>query len=172
MRNKKVKIILNDNREINVELYENIAPISVSNFLNLVDRNYYDGVIFHRVIRDFMIQTGKYFIEGNALNTKEDIDSIKGEFSANGINNELKHTPGIISMARTSEMDSASSQFFICSATCPHLDGQYAAFGKVIDEDSLKVVLDISYVQTYDIGYGFSDFPIEPISIKTIIKID
>ena len=172
MNNIKIKIILNDDREINAELYENIAPISVSNFLNLINQNYYDGVIFHRVIKDFMIQTGKFYINEKSLYAKEDIESIKGEFNSNGFNNDLKHTPGVLSMARTSEPDSASSQFFICSATCPHLDGQYAAFGRVLDEESLKVVMDISNVQTFNIGYGFSDFPVEPISIKTIIKLD
>ena len=171
MSNPIIKIILEDEREITAELYPEIAPISVENFLKLIDQKYYDGVIFHRVIDRFMIQTGGYYIEGNVLMDKEGAETIKGEFASNGVENNLKHKLGVLSMARTSDPNSASGQFFICSVSCPHLDGAYAAFGKVIDDEGIKNVLDISHVQTTDIGYGFSDFPIQPIVIKTINRI-
>ena len=171
MNKELVKIILVDGREINLELYPEIAPISVENFLSLVDKKFYDGVIFHRVIDRFMIQTGGYYIEENSLLEKEETKSIKGEFASNGVENNLKHKIGVVSMARTSIKDSASSQFFICSASCPHLDGEYVAFGKVSNDESLANVLDISHVETTNIGYGFSDFPVEPIIIKTIIRL-
>lgn len=168
--NPQVKIILSDDREINIELFPEIAPTTVENFLKLVNNNFYNGTIFHRVIRDFMIQTGGYYVENNTLHEKPVVPSIKGEFSLNGFENNLKHEPGIISMARTNDPNSASSQFFICSYKCPHLDGQYAAFGKVIDAQSLSVVLSISNSQTTNIGYGFSDFPIDLITVKTIVR--
>lgn len=164
------RIILDDERIINIELDEVNAPISVKNFLKLIDKKYFDGVIFHRVIKNFMIQTGKYYIDDNSLKEKEDVESIKGEFTENGINNPLKHLKGTISMARTSDMNSASSQFFICSVDCPHLDGAYAAFGKVADEESMKVVEDISNVETTRFYY-FNDFPVEPVIIKTIERV-
>lgn len=166
----KVVIELTDGRKINIELYPDIAPISVTNFLNLVDAHYYDGVIFHRIIDGFMIQTGGYYMnENNQLAEKETVATIKGEFSSNGVENNLKHTLGVVSMARANAMDSASSQFFICSATASHLDGSYAAFGKVCDEESLKVVLEVSATPTVNIGYGFTDFPYPNIiTIKTI----
>ena len=117
-----------------------------------------------------MIQTGGYYIEGNTLMEKEGAKTIKGEFASNGVENTLKHKIGVLSMARTNDPNSASSQFFICSASCAHLDGAYAAFGKVVDELSLATVLDISHVETTNIGYGFADFPVEPIAIKTIVR--
>ena len=167
--NPKVTIVFEDGREINCELYPEIAPISVKNFLSLVGQKFYDGVIFHRVIDHFMIQTGGYYIENNTLLDKLGCESIYGEFASNGFENNLKHKVGVLSMARTNDPNSASSQFFICSASCAHLDGQYAAFGKVIDDESLANVLDISHVETTNIGYGFSDFPVEPVVIKTIL---
>ena len=170
MSNPIIKIILEDGREINAELYPEIAPISVANFIKLVDERFFDGVIFHRVIDRFMIQTGGYTIENNTLYDKEPQQTIKGEFASNGVENNLKHKLGVLSMARTNDPNSASSQFFICSASCPHLDGNYAAFGKVIDDLSIANVLDISHVQTTNIGYGFADFPIEPVVIKTITR--
>ena len=170
MVNPQIKIILQDGREINAELYPEVAPITVANFLQLIDERYYDGVIFHRVINRFMIQTGGYYIEGNTLIDKEGAKTIKGEFAANGVENNLKHKLGVLSMARTNDPNSASGQFFICSASCAHLDGSYAAFGKVTDELSIATVLDISHVQTTNIGYGFSDFPVEPVVIKTIVR--
>ena len=169
MSNPQIKIILEDGREINAELYPEIAPITVANFLKLIEQKYFNGVIFHRVIDRFMIQTGGYYIENNTLIDKEGATTIKGEFASNGVENNLKHKLGVLSMARTNDPNSASGQFFICSASCAHLDGNYAAFGKVADELSLANVLDISHVQTTNIGYGFADFPVEPIVIKTIL---
>lgn len=110
------------------ELYADTAPITVANFLSLVDSGFYDGLTFHRIISGFMIQGG----DPNGNGTGGSSQRIKGEFSANGVQNDLKHTRGVLSMARSSAMDSASSQFFIMHADAPHLDGQYAAFGKVI----------------------------------------
>ena len=170
MEKPQIKIILEDGREINAELYPEVAPITVANFLKLIDERHFDGVIFHRVIDRFMIQTGGYYIEGNTLMEKEGAATIKGEFASNGVSNNLKHKVGVLSMARTSDPNSATSQFFICSASCPHLDGAYAAFGKVNDDESIANVLDISHVETTNIGYGFADFPIEPIVIETIIR--
>lgn len=161
-------ITLEDDRQIKVELYPDVAPITVANFLKLVDQKFFDGVCFHRVIPGFMIQTGGYYLDEYTLNEKPEVESIKGEFASNGVENDLLHTLGVISMARTNDKNSASSQFFICSADAPHLDGEYAAFGKVMDEESLKVVLEISVVPTMNIGYGFSDFPQFPVVIKSI----
>lgn len=168
--NPKVEIILSNGKSVKLELFEEYAPITVKNFLSLVDKNFFDGTIFHRVIANFMIQTGGYFIKDNSIYEK-DAETIKGEFKSNGIDNPLKHTPGVISMARTSVKDSASSQFFICVNECTHLDGEYAAFGKTIDKDSLNNVIEISKVKTGRLAPGFEDFPLEVISINTIKRI-
>lgn len=167
--NIKINIELDNGKNIHCELYPEIAPITVKNFLNLIDNKFFDGTVFHRIIANFMIQTGGYFIVDNSL-TKKDCESIVGEFDSNGVKNDIKHVPGVLSMARTMDPNSASSQFFICVAECPHLDGQYAAFGKVVDEESLKNAIMVSKEQTYNIGYGFSDFPVNPICIKTITR--
>ena len=164
----KGSIILKDGQEINFDLFEDIAPITVSNFINLAKNNFYNILIFHRVIKNFMIQAGAYYIEDGVIRQKK-ADSIIGEFSNNGIVNPLKHELGILSMARTNEKNSASSQFFICIDNCSHLDGQYAAFGKVSDEKSLKVLKSISLVKTTFINYMFADFPVKPIIIEKII---
>lgn len=123
-----VQIDVKDYGTIVAELYADTAPITVANFLSLVDSGFYDGLTFHRIISGFMIQGG----DPNGNGTGGSSQRIKGEFSANGVQNDLKHTRGVLSMARSSAMDSASSQFFIMHADAPHLDGQYAAFGKVI----------------------------------------
>ncbi len=125
---RRDKIVLNiqNDKKILIELYPDIAPITVANFQKLVANDFYNDVIFHRVIKNFMIQTG----DGETLG--REAETIKGEFSANGVENNLKHDRGIVSMARTNVMDSASSQFFIVHQDSPHLDGQYAAFGRVI----------------------------------------
>ena len=125
--------------------------------MNLIKANFFDGLIFHRVIAGFMIQGGGFDVTGRHHEAK----SIKGEFAANGIKNDLKHTPGVLSMARRMVNDSASSQFFIMHKTSPHLDGQYAAFGKVIE--GMDVVDLIANVQT-----TFGDQPIDPVVIDTI----
>ena len=111
------------------ELYPEVAPITVENFLKLIDEDFFAGLIFHRVIPGFMIQGGGYTKDFK----EKHCDSIKGEFKSNGVNNELKHTEGVLSMARTMVHDSAGSQFFIMVADAPHLDNQYASFGKVIE---------------------------------------
>ena len=114
--------------DFEVKLATDKAPKTTANFIKLAEKGFYDGLVFHRVIDDFMIQGG----DPNGNGTGGSSQRIKGEFSANGVQNDLKHTRGVLSMARSSAMDSASSQFFIMHADAPHLDGQYAAFGKVI----------------------------------------
>ena len=169
--NQKVRLVLDNERSLDIELYQDVAPISVKNFLKLVDQNYYDGIIFHRIIRDFMVQAGGYKIEGNNLIEADEVESIKGEFLSNGINNDLKHTLGVLSMARTNVKDSASSQFFICTADAPHLDGQYAAFGKVVGEESYQVLEELNQARTEFVSNMFADFPYPFITIKTIKRI-
>ena len=142
---------------IEVELYPDIAPISVDNFVQLSRKGFYNGLTFHRVIRGFMIQGG--CPKGNG--TGGPGYSIKGEFAANGINNPLKHTRGVISMARAMDPNSAGSQFFIMHQDAPHLDGQYAAFGKTIK--GIEVVDAIASVDT-----NFYDMPLEKVIIERI----
>jgi len=133
----------------------------------LVDQNLYDGVIFHRVIEDFMIQTGGFIPSAQGL-LQLSAPSLYGEFYFNGFANDLLHEPGVLSMARTNAYNGASTQFFICTAVCPHLDGYYAAFGKLTDAESLEVAMDISRVTT-DAKYVFaSDVPQEDIVIQSI----
>ena len=164
-----LSILLTNDKKINVCVDEAIAPKSVEQFISLVKKNYYDGTIFHRVIENFMIQTGGYkFDDGALTDLGEGVPSIKGEFKSNGYDNPLKHELGVLSMARTSFKDSATSQFFICANTCPWLDGEYAAFGKTTDEESNNVVLEISQVETCRPHPAFADFPVESIGIKTI----
>lgn len=148
------------------ELYPNLAPKTVENFVKLVNEKFYDGLIFHRVIEGFMIQGGGYDTE---MNIKE-ADEIVGEFASNGFKNPLKHTKGVISMARTNEPDSASSQFFIMHEDTSSLDGQYAAFGRITE--GLDVIDEIAEGETTnDPKYGMPDYPVKPVVIKTI-KID
>ena len=142
---------------IEVELNPSVAPITVENFVKLAKKGFYNGLTFHRVIRGFMIQGG--CPRGNG--TGGPGCSIKGEFFANGINNPLKHTRGVISMARAMDPDSAGSQFFIMHQDAPHLDGQYAAFGKVIK--GIEVVDAIASVQT-----NYYDMPLNKVVIKSI----
>ena len=129
MQNPIVTIRMKNGRLIKVELYPEIAPNTVNNFIYLVKKGFYDDLTFHRVIRGFMIQGG----DPNGTGTGGPRYRIKGEFSANGVKNDLKHTRGVVSMARSRHPDSAGSQFFIMHGDAPHLDGQYAAFGKVIE---------------------------------------
>ena len=121
------------------ELYPDVAPNTVNNFISLIQKGFYDGLIFHRVIPGFMIQGGDP--EGSGMGGPG--YAIRGEFSANGFANDLKHTTGVLSMARSMRPDSAGSQFFIMVDDAPHLDGQYAAFGRLIDNDSVKVAQKI-----------------------------
>lgn len=129
MANPIVTIHMDDDKDIKLELYPEIAPITVENFVKLVKQGFYDGLTFHRIIPGFMIQGGDP--EGNG--TGGPGWNIKGEFSSNGVKNDLQHKRGVISMARAMDPDSAGSQFFIMHADASYLDGQYAAFGKVID---------------------------------------
>ena len=163
----KVCIELTDGRKINLELMPQYAPLAVENFLSLVKDGFYDGLCFHRVIENFMIQGGGFTQTNGALVPKKAPRTIKGEFRANGVDNALKHTPGVISMARTAFPDSASSQFFICVEDLPYLDGQYAAFGKTCDEQSLKNAIDVSMTETGVLN-GYSDVPVNPVVIKSI----
>ena len=149
-QNPIVTIEMENGDIMKAELYPEIAPNTVNNFISLIKKGYYDGVIFHRVIPGFMIQGGDP--DGTGMGGPG--YSIKGEFSHNGFQNDLKHTPGVLSMARTMIPDSAGSQFFIMHETSPHLDGEYAALGKVIE--GLEVVDKIARVKT-----DYSDRPME-----------
>ena len=157
MANPIVTITMENGDVMKAELYPEIAPNTVKNFVSLVSKGYYDGLIFHRVINGFMIQGG--CPEGTGMGGPG--YSIKGEFSGNGFTNDLKHTKGVLSMARSMMPNSAGSQFFIMHETSPHLDGQYAAFGKVTE--GLDVVDKIASVKT-----DYSDRPIEEQKIKSI----
>ena len=142
---------------IKAELYPEIAPISVNNFISLIQKNFYDGLIFHRVIKNFMIQGGDP--EGTGMGGPG--YSIRGEFTQNGYDNDLKHTAGVLSMARSMHPDSAGSQFFIMHKNSPHLDGAYAAFGKVTE--GMDVVDKIAETAT-----DFSDRPIEDQVMQSV----
>ena len=137
MTKDKVCIEFTDGKKINLELFREYAPESVENFMALVKDGFYDGLCFHRVIREFMIQGGGFTQSGGELIHKPAPRTIRGEFAANGVRNPLRHTPGVVSMARTPDPNSASSQFFICVEELPYLDGQYAAFGQTADEESI-----------------------------------
>ena len=157
--NKKpiVTIEMEDGKVIKLELYPDIAPVTVENFVSLVKKGFYDGLTFHRVIRGFMIQGGCPLGNG----TGGPGYTIKGEFEANDIENNLKHERGVISMARAMDPNSAGSQFFIMHKTSHHLDGQYAAFGKVIE--GMETVDAIAGVAT-----GWGDKPFEDVVMKKV----
>lgn len=142
---------------VRIELDEEAAPITVENFVNLVNDGFYDGLIFHRVIPGFMIQGG----DPDGTGAGGPGHSIKGEFSANGWDNPIKHNRGVISMARSGDPNSAGSQFFIMHEDSPHLDGQYAAFGRVVD--GIEAVDTIANVKT-----GRNDRPLEDVVIESI----
>ncbi|MCI5747801.1 peptidylprolyl isomerase [Eubacterium pyruvativorans] len=155
---KKVTITMENGGVMKGELYEDIAPETVANFEKLAKSGFYDGLTFHRVIPGFMIQGG----DPNGTGTGGPGWTIRGEFSANGFRNDLKHTEGVLSMARTMDPNSAGSQFFIMVADAPHLDGQYAAFGKITE--GLEVAQEI-VEQPRD----WSDKPLEPVVMKTVV---
>ncbi len=150
---------MENGKEIKVELYPEKAPITVENFEKLAAEKFYDGLTFHRVISGFMIQGGCPKGDGTGGPTEK----IKGEFSANGVPNDLKHTRGVLSMARAMDPNSAGSQFFIMHKDAPHLDGQYAAFGKVVE--GMEAVDEIAECET-----DFNDKPLKPVVIKRIYK--
>ena len=157
MANPIVRITMDSGKVIRLELYPETAPITVENFLDLVKKGFYNGLTFHRIISGFMIQGGDP--DGNGMGGPG--YSIKGEFKSNGVDNPLKHEKGIISMARSMDPNSAGSQFFIMHEAAPHLDGQYAAFGKVIE--GLDVVDEIASVET-----GFQDAPVEKVIMEKV----
>ncbi len=152
-----VVIEMENGGKIKIELYPEKAPITVANFEKLVNEGFYNGLGFHRVISGFMIQGGDPL--GNGTGGSK--DKIKGEFKANGVNNDIKHVRGVISMARSAHPDTASSQFFIMHKDAPHLDGNYAAFGKVVE--GIEVVDEIAAVQT-----DFRDKPTVPQVMKSV----
>ena len=157
MANPIVRITMDSGKVIRLELYPETAPITVENFLDLVKKGFYNGLTFHRIISGFMIQGGDP--DGNGMGGPG--YSIKGEFKINGVDNPLKHEKGVISMARSMDPNSAGSQFFIMHEAAPHLDGQYAAFGKVIE--GLDVVDEIASVET-----GFQDAPVEKVIMEKV----
>ena len=160
MSNPKVRIYVKDMGSMTAELYPEKAPKTVENFLKLVESDFYNGLIFHRVIAGFMIQGGGYMPDFEDRET----GAIRGEFAANGfMDNDLEHTRGVLSMARTSDPNSASSQFFVMHADAPHLNRQYAGFGKLID--GFDVLDAIATTKTGRYGY-FSDVPRTPIVIE------
>lgn len=156
-QNPIVTFTMENGDVIKAELYPEVAPISVNNFISLIQKNFYDGLIFHRVIKGFMIQGGDP--EGTGMGGPG--YSIKGEFAYNGVKNDLKHTAGVLSMARSMMPNSAGSQFFIMHKDAPHLDGQYAAFGKVIE--GMENVNKIAETAT-----DYSDRPLQDQKIKTV----
>lgn len=156
-KNPIVTITMKNKDQIKLELYPDVAPISVNNFISLVTKHFYDGLIFHRVINGFMIQGG--CPDGNG--TGGPGYSIKGEFSQNGVNNTLNHTEGVLSMARAMNPNSAGSQFFIMHKNSPHLNGSYAAFGKVIE--GMDIVNKIAETPT-----DYSDRPLDDQVMETV----
>lgn len=156
-KNPLVTIEMESGNKIKIELYPEIAPQTVENFVSLVSKGFFDGLIFHRVIPNFMIQGGDP--DGTGMGGPG--YSIKGEFTANGFKNELKHHRGVISMARSGDPNSAGSQFFIMVADSPHLDGQYASFGRVIEgiEEADRIV---------SVKTDFRDKPLEPQRMKKV----
>lgn len=161
MKNPIVTITMKNGGVIKAELYPEIAPNTVNNFIDLINRGFYDELIFHRVIPGFMIQGG--CPEGNGMGGPG--YSIKGEFSNNGFKNDLKHTKGVLSMARAMDPNSAGSQFFIMVADAPHLDGEYASFGKVIEGMDVAQKIVSSKTDVYDRPY--EDQVIESMKVDT-----
>ena len=157
MENIKICIEMENGKQMEAELYPDVAPITVENFVSLIKNDYFKGIIFHRVISGFMIQGGDPTGTGMGGSDK----TIKGEFLANGVVNNLKHERGVLSMARTNDPNSASSQFFIMHQDAPYLDGQYAAFGRITK--GIEVVDEIANVKT-----DMRDKPLTPQVIKTI----
>lgn len=168
----KIRINLQDGRIIDLELYPEKAPKTVDNFLKLVDNGFFKNVIFHRTIPNFMIQAGGYHLLEGTLTEKEPTEKINGEFASNGFElNDIDHVLGVLSMARTNDKNSASCQFFICSADSPHLNGEYAAFGRTISDTSNEVVVDISNAKTMDLSPALANFPYPMIPIKSIVRL-
>lgn len=161
MSNPKVTFTMENGSQMTAELYPEIAPNTVKNFISLIQKGFYDGLIFHRVIPGFMIQGG----DPDGRGTGGPGYSIKGEFLMNGVVNELKHTRGVLSMARAQHPDSAGSQFFIMTDPAPHLDGQYAAFGKVTE--GLEAVDQIVSAPTDMMDKPLEDQKIQTVTVET-----
>ena len=160
-QNPIVTITMTNGDVIKAELYPDIAPQSVNNFISLINKKYYDGLIFHRVIKGFMIQGG--CPEGTGMGGPG--YNIKGEFAQNGFKNDLKHTEGVLSMARAMHPDSAGSQFFIMHKRSPHLDGDYAAFGRIIE--GMDVVDAIADTATAPDDRPYEDQRIASMTVET-----
>lgn len=158
--NPQIKIVMENNKEMVLELFPECAPITVANMLKFIEKKFYNSLIFHRVIKDFMIQGGDP--TGTGMGGSD--ENIKGEFRANGVKNDLSHSRGVISMARTNAPNSASSQFFICHADAPHLDGMYAGFGVLIA--GFDTLDEIANQQT-----DYMDKPITNQIIKEIVRV-
>ena len=166
MNNPKIKITVTDFGTMTAELYPDKAPETVANFIKLANQGFFNGLIFHRVIRGFMIQGGGFTPDFEQKHTA----SIKGEFIANGfMSNDLRHTRGVLSMARTSAPNSASSQFFIMHMDAPHLDGAYAGFGKIVE--GIEIVDMIAGVKTGSYGW-YEDVPRTAVVIESIEVIE
>lgn len=162
MTNPVIKITVRDFGTMTAELYPEKAPKTVANFVRLAEENFFEGLIFHRVIKGFMIQGGGFDIEFN----HKEAEAIKGEFIANGfMGNDLRHKRGVLSMARTSDPNSASSQFFIMHQDAPHLDAQYAGFGMVTE--GIEVVDKIASTKTGSMGW-YQDVPKMPVVIERV----
>jgi len=159
---EKVKVTMENGGEFIIELCPDQAPITCENFLKLVKKGFYNGLTFHRVIDGFMAQGGDP--EGTGCGGSD--ENIKGEFAMNGVMNMLSHTRGVVSMARSQNPNSASSQFFICYGDCTFLDGQYAAFGKVTE--GMEVVDDFLKIERRMSFSGERSTPVEPIVMKTV----
>ena len=157
MANPIVRITMDSGKTTRLALYPEIAPVTVENFLDLVKKGFYNGLTFHRIIPGFMIQGG----DPSGNGTGGPGYKIKGEFRSNGVKNDLKHERGVISMARAFDPNSAGSQFFIMHEDAPHLDGEYAAFGKVIE--GLDTVDEIASVET-----GFQDAPVNKVIMEKV----
>lgn len=163
MNHPIIKITVKNFGTMTAELYPEVAPLTVANFVKLAKDNFFDGLIFHRVISGFMLQGGGY----NEQMEEKHTASIRGEFAANGFKqNTLKHTRGVLSMARTNDPNSASSQFFIMHAPAPYLDGQYAGFGLVTEGD--EIIDKIANVKTGNYGWYMQDVPMDPVLIEKL----
>lgn len=161
MKNPIVTIKMNNGHIMKAELYPQIAPNTVNNFISLINKEFYNGIKFHRVIPGFMIQGG--CPQGNGMGGPG--YSIKGEFKINGFNNELKHSKGVLSMARSQSPDSAGSQFFIMVENSPHLDGQYAAFGRITE--GIKVADEIVNTDRNNSDMPYEDQIMESVTVET-----
>jgi len=161
MNNPIVTIKMQNGKTMKAELYPDIAPNTVNNFISLINKGYYNGIVFHRVIPGFMIQGGDP--EGTGAGGPG--YSIKGEFKGNGFKNDLKHTTGVLSMARTNDPNSAGSQFFVMVANAPHLDGQYAAFGKVTE--GIEVAQEIVNTKRDFRDRPYEDQVMEEVTVDT-----